>query len=548
MKAVIVSLTSQYIHSSLAPWYLLASVKGKNADCFVVEGTVNEEFNVLLNRINDQKADLVAFSCYIWNITTVLSLAPKIKNAKILLGGPEVSYCAEKILKENPFVDFVISGEGEKPFTKLLDFLCGKGKLNEIEGLCYRQNKKMVIKAPYVTEEIPPSPYIKEYFGSLSGRISYIESSRGCPFSCAFCLSGRCGGVRYFPIDRTKKEIIALSNSGSKIIKFVDRTFNSNSIRAREIFEFIIENYEKAFSNDVCFHFEIAGDLLKKEDFALLKKAPKGVIQFEIGMQSFNSETLSAIYRKTNIKHLKENIKKLVKMGNIHTHIDLIAGLPKEDYKSFRDSFNTAFYLNADKLQLGFLKLLYGTPMRENSDDFPIEFLSEPPYEVTKTPWLSSSQISMLHSLENALERLVNSGRFSRTVNYLFNEQKRNPFDTLTQIGMFTGNASIPLNQYVDSVYHYFEKGSDEKRIRDLLLCDIAESVRSTTLPKSLAVEDKRLKKFRSFLEQNETTKKRKGVMRKTFLLYTENCGAYVDYDEKINGKYKVKKIEFDLS
>lgn len=553
MKALIVSLNSQYIHSSLAPWYLLSSVRKnchKGIKLKVIEGTVNEDFTDVYNRIKKEKADVIAFSCYIWNIKYVLELTKCLykKGVKIVLGGPEVSYCAKKILTENRQVNYIISGEGEYPFSLLLNTLYKKGVLSKVPGLSYRIRGRVQASEPFVTDEIPQSPYCKEYFSSLKGRIAYIETSRGCPFSCAFCLSGRGSGVRYFPLERAKKEIIALANSGSKIIKFVDRTFNANRKRAYELFSFIIDNYGKSIKNGVCFHFEIAGDLLREEDFRLLETAPKGAIQFEIGMQSFNSDTLAAINRKTNISVLKKNILRLSEMDNIHIHIDLIAGLPKEDYATFRDSFNTAFSLNSDMLQLGFLKLLHGADMREKREEYPCEFCENPPYEVISTPWINHTQMDMLRFCENALERFCNSGRFKMTNEYIFKVQKRNPFDTLTQLGMFTGSDSCSLSEYVNRIYRFFEKGSDCSILRDKLLCDIAASVKSNVLPSCLIREDERLSKFRKLLESDQATKRKKGVMRNAFLLYSENCGAYVDYDEKINGKYIIRKVKFDIN
>lgn len=550
MKTVIVSLNSQYIHSSLACWYLLSSAKKrceKGINVKIIEGTVNEEINDILKRIKREKPDIVAFSCYIWNIKTVFKLIDLLENVKIILGGPEVSYCSDKILKEHINIDYVISGEGEEPFAELLNAIYLAKITRYIKGVSYRDNNDFIISEPYISNNVPESPYVDEYFETLNRRISYIETSRGCPFSCAFCLSGRCGGVRYFPIESAFENIVKLANSGSKIIKFVDRTFNANSKRAREILSFIIKNYGTVIPKDVCFHFEIGGDLLTDDDFKLLKTVPKGLIQFEIGMQSFNAKTLEAINRKTNVEKLKSNIKSLVSLGNIHIHIDLIAGLPFEDYKSFRDSFNTGFELNADMLQLGFLKLLHGAKMRDEDYLYPSQFNEDSPYEVTETQWLDTKDLKQLHYCENALERFVNSGRFSRTNKYIFDYQKRNPFDTLTELGMFTGTDSCSLNEYINRLYNFFKNSCDEMLLRDLLLCDFASGVKSNALPTCLIRKDKNLRKFRQFLESGEKTKRKDGVMRKTFLLYSENCGAYVDYDQKVNGKYVINKINFNI-
>lgn len=545
MKALIVSLASQYVHSTLAPWYLFYSAKKlckSDIEVKVLEGTVNEDTEKLYKKIADEKADLIAFSCYIWNIKAVKELAqkPYKKGTKILLGGPEVSYNAGELLKEK-YVDFIISGEGEKPFAELLNVFNGSGDLSHISGLCYKNKGEIILNQPHTTDETPVCPYGEEFLIALNGRIVYVETSRGCPFSCAFCLSGRLGGVRFFPLDRAKQDILTLANSGSKIIKFVDRTFNANRKRAFEIWQFIIENYGKKIPKGVCFHFEIAGDLLRNEDFELLKTTPKGLIQFEIGIQSFSAKTLASIKRKTDTQRLENNIKRLCDMGNIHIHIDLIAGLPFEDYKAFREGFNKAFGLNADMLQLGFLKLLHGADMREKREEYPLNFSSDPPYEVTETPWLDGKKLALLKHTENALDRFVGSGRFPRTNTLIFEVQKRDPFDTLTELGMFTGDDRCSLNDYVEKVYRFF--GSDKTLLRDAIISDVATSVKSGALPKCLAIPDNKLRDFKKSLDANPQTRRKKGVMRNVFWLYGENCGAYVDYDEQIDGKYVLHKI-----
>lgn len=552
MKVLIVSLASQYIHSTLAPWYLYYSAKkGANNDISVevFEGTVNEDLNNLFNKILLKNADIVAFSCYIWNVESVKSLASRLseRGIKILLGGPEVSYNAKKLLKENEYIDYIISGEGEQPFTDFLNAIHSGGDLSSVSGLCYKNKSGIHLSPPNCTNLIPESPYGEEFLSTLNGRIAYIETSRGCPFSCAFCLSGRLGGVRFFPLERAKEDILTLANSGSKIIKFVDRTFNANKKRAYSLWQFIIENYGLKIPKDVCFHFEIGGDLLSEDDFALLQTSPKGLIQFEIGIQSFSAKTLDAINRKTNTDLLKNNIKRLCEMKNIHIHIDLIAGLPFEDYSTFKEGFNLAFSLGADMLQLGFLKLLHGADMRENAEKYPCRFSEHPPYEVLSTPDLTERELKTLHFTENALDRFVGSGRFPRTNALIFGVQNRNPFDTLTELGIFTGIESRPLNEYVNMLYRFF--GGDSATLRDALISDIATSVKSSVLPSELIVPDKNLKAFKKQLEENPETRRKRGVMRNVFLLYGENCGAYVDYDEKLDGKYILHKVNLsDIS
>ena len=231
-------------------------------------------------------------------------------------------------------------------------------------------------------------------------------------------------------------------------------------------------------------------------------------------------------------------------MENIHIHIDLIAGLPFEDLTSFRESFNRAFSLNADMLQLGFLKLLHGAQMREQKEKYPCDFSKKPPYEVNFTPWISKENLISLHFTENALDRFVGSGRFPRTNKLIFEIQKRNPFDTLTELGMFTGCESCSLNEYVSKLYSFF--GRDKGALRDALISDVATSVKSATLPNCLNVADRRLKELKKHLESDDNTRRPKGVMRNVFLLYGENCGAYVDYDRKSDGKFLLKKIKFE--
>jgi len=331
--------------------------------------------------------------------------------------------------------------------------------------------------------------------------------------------------------------MVALAKSGTQTIKLVDRTFNANRKRAYELFEFIINNREDF--KDVCFHFEIAGDILDDETLNLLKTAPIGAIQFEIGLQSFNAKTLEAINRKTNINVLKQNIMKVLETFNIHTHIDLIAGLPFEDWESIIESFNTAFNLKPHMLQFGFLKILHGSPMGENRDDFPCEFSKNPPYEVTETPWLSKEELISLHKAESALDRIYNSGRFRRTLDYLLNFYT--PFELFYEFGKESYGKKLSLDEYTTLMFEFFSKNKkvDLKVLRDVMVCDRLATNSSGVIPKVLQIKDENLKKIKSRVPKSI------GLKRSFAILYSENAFVYVDYTNKnpITGEYHLNKL-----
>ncbi len=553
MKTVILSLNSKYVHASLAPWYLYSAVKEQrpNTDITVLESTINRTVDDTYSEVKAECPDILALSCYIWNITKTLEIARLYKednpNAIIVAGGPEVGYRAEEVLTDYPFIDAVISGEGEFPFSAFCKAVENGESIIGIAGVSTRTGKALHIAEPYVTDREPPNPYSQEFFKLLKGRICYIEGSRGCPFNCAFCLSGRCGSVRMFGLQRIKNDIVRLANGGSKTVKFVDRTFNHNKTRALEIWDFIISNSGKLFPNDVCFHFEIAGDLLDDSSLDLLSRAPEGVIQVEIGMQSFNSKTLKSINRKTNVQKLIANIKRLVALGNIHTHIDLIAGLPFEDMKSFENSFNIAYSLGAHNLQMGFLKLLYGAPMREDPGMYPCEFSKAPPYEVTETPFLRSQEIIALKNTEDALERMYNSGRFKNTLEYLLTECGFSPFQLLYQFGNSDlDNSNVPLNTYFERVYSYFSmyEQTDRVRLRDILVADKLLCDSSAFIPQGLKIEDKALKRYKSVLNQKFGGRGKKlGIA----VLYSgKKRVLMVNYENRKNGEFEHREFAHD--
>lgn len=558
ITAAICVLNSKYVHSSLAPWCLLAGVRAycdEGITARVAEGTINEPLENVARRVIRLHPQVVGFCCYIWNIAATTKLIKMVKDrlpeAVIVLGGPEVGYRADEVLRGEPLVRYVIAGEGEKPFALLLNAMDRReSDLSAVPGLCYRRDGQTVSAEPYTPREEPPSPYTDDYFRALGGRIAYLETSRGCPFSCAFCLSGRCGGVRYFDLERAKRNMLLLAGSGTRTVKLVDRTFNADRRRARELFRFMIQNYGAAIPKGVCFHFEIAGDLLDDETLALLATAPAGAMQLEIGLQSFNGRTLSAICRKTDVERLKANIRRLVENGNMHIHIDLIAGLPYEDMESFGNSFNTAFSLRPHMLQLGFLKLLYGAPMRENAGEFPCRYSERPPYEVTETPWMSSEELTRLHSAEDALQRLYNSGRFRRTVDCILAQTGMRPFELFGRFGEYcagVGIEKIRLDDYTALVMDYFGKqnGVDAAVLRDAMVCDRLATNSSGCLPPALGGKEDALKAVLKRLKKSPETCPKKEIKRGAALLRSERVVVYADYEQKnpVSGEYELHKV-----
>ena len=560
MKAVLFALNAKYIHSSLAPWCLLAGVEaaGPAGVCAEVrEGTVNEPERDVLARILDGEPDAVLFSCYLWNIRETLRLAAAVKAARpgayVVLGGPEVSYNAGEVLAENPQVDYILSGEGERSVPMLLASLAAGRKPEEaappIPGLCARG----FLSVPCVEEGAPPSPYAPAYLENLRGRIAYLETSRGCPYACAFCLSGRCGKPRWFPLEQAKRNILTLARSGAHTVKFIDRTFNANPAHANAILAFILKHYGRDIPAGVCFHFELAGDILREETFALLEQAPPGAFQLEIGMQSFCEKTLAAVRRKTDTGVLKQNIRRLVAMGNMHVHIDLIAGLPHEDLRTFGESFNTGYALGAQMLQLGFLKLLHGAAMREEPEEFPCVFSEDPPYEVQKTPWLSPEELDVLRAAEDALERCYNSGRFLETAAYAMAAAGLSPFVFYCRLGAAGarhGTANIPLDDYTAFLYNWCAAlpGIDKACLRDAMVRDRLATNSTGRLPQCLHVTDALLGRAVKRLAQTPATAPLPGVRRGVALLYGARQVVFVDYTQKnpVTGRYLLHTRSID--
>ncbi len=431
MKTLFVAINAKYIHTNLA----LRSI-GKYCEEYspiIREYSINDNVDNVIASIHSEKVGIVAFSCYIWNVGEILYIAESLKKVnpalKIILGGHEVSYDSIEILKNNPSVDFIIRGEGEKTMHSLLSALRGDTPLSSVPSLTYRADGEIaenpLSKPGHLNEyEFCYDETIRDY----KGKIIYYESSRGCPYRCSYCLSGRSGGVDYLDIERVKKELMFFIENEVPLVKFVDRTFNADRVRAREIFRFIIENSKKTK-----FHFELAGNLIDGETIEVLKTAPEGIIQFEIGVQSTNPDTLREIGRNIPLSSFEENIKKLLDIGTIHIHLDLIAGLPYEDYNSFARSFDEVVRLRPHVLQLGFLKLLKGSRIREEEERFGYKYKSKSPYEIMENKFITFDEIIKLKYIEDLFEKYYNSGDFKRCMDYLF-DSFPSPFGVFEKI------------------------------------------------------------------------------------------------------------------
>ncbi|MBQ8908004.1 MAG: DUF4080 domain-containing protein [Clostridia bacterium] len=551
MHILFVCLNSQYVHLSPAPYALaagLAAYAQKPHTHRILSATVNESEAALVEEICQDSPDLVAFSAYIWNITLIKALLPKIKErlpmVRTVLGGPEASYCPSLLLEENAALDGVLSGEGEYPIAALLDALEeGKEASHLPFYSCRTEMGLSIAPTPYVGSGTPPLPTDAGYTEAVKGRIAYFEASRGCPFSCAFCLSGRREGVRLFDKEKILPALLALANSGCRVVKFVDRTFNANLAFAKEIWRFLMDGYGKQYPASMRFHFEIAGELLDGEAFSILESAPLGLFQLEVGLQSFSAPTLAAIHRPPVSQRLRENIRRLQGLGSVHIHIDLIAGLPYETLDTFAFGFGEAYALSAHMLQLGFLKLLHGAPMRENPEAYPCTYAKEPPYEVIETPWLSKADMAILHLAEKGTDRVYNSGHFKRTLAYLEGMPDFSPFDFFVKAGRAL---SFPEEHTVDKEYEALytlwqsQRGVDGARLRDVMLWDFLAWNSSRHIPAVLQIQDARLKKARAYAAALYPPEK--GERRAVALLSAENTLLFCRYTQKdsVTGLYPV--------
>lgn len=457
--------------------YLKAFTKDLDFQGDIKEFSINDRVENTLEGIIEEKPDVVAFSCYIWNMEFVNRLAELIKlvdpNIEILYGGPEVSYEGKEFL-ENHEGEYVIVGEGEKTFREFVLYKLGEGKIEDIKGLNYKRDGKVFEnpKRPEMDMNELVFPYT--YEEDINNKIVYYEASRGCPFKCKYCLSSVMHGVRFLDVERVKKELKYFMERGLKLVKFVDRTFNCNREYTVELLKYLSEQ-----DTETRFHFEVAADLLTEEQIEILNNAPKGRFQLEVGVQTTNNEVLHNINRYITYENIKEKVLKVAAGKNVMQHLDLIAGLPGEDLESFKKSFNDVHAIRPDEIQLGFLKLLKGSSMREEAKKWGIVYSPYAPYEIIRSKDISYEELLLLKKVEAMVDKYYNSCKFNNVIKFFLNIYDK-PFDFYYDLAMFfeeKGNFKRSIGNveyYKILLDFYLEKigGEDEGLFKEVLKFD----------------------------------------------------------------------------
>lgn len=550
MKVILTAVNAKFIHSNLAVRYLKACTADMDYDCSIMEFSINDRREKVLEAIAMEKPDAVAFSCYIWNIDYVRYLSRHLRlirpECAIIYGGPEVSYDPELFLSESEG-EFVIAGEGEETYRELIGgMLChsaGRELMAEsigalgIRGLFTRTAAGISCGGAREPMEMDRVPFPYDDFSSLENKIVYYEASRGCPFTCKYCLSSTTHGVRFRSIERVKSELAYLSSRGVSLVKFVDRTFNCSRDFALGVWEFLME-----LGGTTRYHFEISADLLGARELELLKRAPAGLFQFEVGVQTTNARVLSNINRFVNFEDIREKVCELEKLRNIKQHLDLIAGLPGEDLASFRKSFDDVFSIRPEEIQLGFLKLLKGSKMREEAAGWGMVHSPEPPYEILSTRDISYEELVLLKRVEEVVDKYYNSGKFGSTIDF-FLRRFDSPFGFFEALagffhrrGMLSRNVSS--TDYYKVFLEFFEEsfGGDSLPLREVIKFDYLRFNRKRWLPDFLLRETDRE------IERRIRESRGKGVHVEKFFIdilgYLENGEVkrgdhYLTYDEE---------------
>lgn len=420
MNVILTAINAKYIHSNLAVYCLRAFAKPYLSNIHIAEYTINQQTDDILMDLYKQKPDVLCFSCYIWNIEYIEEIIKEIKKLfprlPIWLGGPEVSYDAKDVLLRLPEVTGIMKGEGEETFLEVMDYYHQKREdLSCIKGITYRQQDEIIENPWRNVIDLSSVPFVYQHMEKFEHKIIYYESSRGCPFSCSYCLSSIDKCLRFRKLSLVFEELQFFIDSKVPQVKFVDRTFNCNHTHALAIWTYLKE-HDNGITN---FHFEVAADLLNEEELSLIETMRPGLIQLEIGVQSTNPDTIEEIHRKMDFDKVAAIVQRINHCGNIHQHLDLIAGLPYEDLESFQKSFDDVYRVSPEQLQLGFLKVLKGSYLERKKESYGLVYKSKPPYEVLYTKWISYEDVMVLKSIEEMVETYYNSRQFEYTMKQL---------------------------------------------------------------------------------------------------------------------------------
>ena len=540
MKILLTTLNSKFIHTNLAIRYLKEFVRDLTS-VDIREYTINNDLDYILKDIYRNDYDVVLFSTYIWNVYDIAKVCENLKKVKpdikIALGGPEVTYDSTDAMKKYTFIDYILCGEGELVFRDLVEYFLDKRKIEDVEGIVYRNNDEIITNKPKELlqnlDEIP-SPYENLDPKEYENRIVYYETSRGCPFNCQYCLSSTLKGLRYFSIDRVKRDLKKLIDARVSQIKFIDRTFNANKKFAQEIMKFLMEND----NNYTTYHFEVTAHLLDDDTLEFLKDCKEGLFQFEIGVQSTNQKTLDAVGRRDDFKKLSYVVQKVASYRNIHQHLDLIAGLPYEDYASFENSFNDVFNLGIEHLQLGFLKMIKGTGVRNTAKEHGYKYKDYAPYEILYNDYITYDQILKLKDIEEILERYYNSKNFVLSMRYIIkNFYSKSPFKFFEEFATyFDKNGYFDMAQGKNQLYKilldfYNEKiNVNNELFNDILKYDYISLGKTSNLPQ-----------FFNKVEM-EDFKNRCHI----FLQDQDNVKLYLPKFEDTPAKFMIKYVHFE--
>lgn len=534
MRVLLTAINAKYIHSNLAVYSLRAFAGPYRPQVELREYTINQQPDEVLREIYRARPDFLCFSCYIWNISFVRELCIELKkilpDTRIWLGGPEVSYDARKTLEELPQVEGIFLGEGEATFREWLPWaLEGKGKAEEIKGLVFRDCQGEIrdngFRDPIDLDQVP---FVYEDLDLFRHKIIYYESSRGCPFSCSYCLSSVDKRLRFRSLELVKRELLFFLENRVPQVKLVDRTFNCNHSRTKEIWSFLLE-HDNGVTN---FHFEISGDLLDQEEIALLGKMRPGLVQLEIGVQTTNPQTLQEIRRKMDFPKLADIVEQIRQGHNVHQHLDLIAGLPYEGYDSFKKSFNDVYALRPQQLQLGFLKVLKGSFLHSQAAEYGCLYHHREPYEVLSTRWISYDELVDLKQVEEMVEVYYNSGQFTCGLPVL-EEAFADAFSFYQALGNFYqkqgyfSQSHTRIRRY-EILLEFSQKIGGEKlkqKLTEYLVCDLYLRENLKSRPEFAALPDRdRIRAFyqekaRSYLKGYEQYEDRQ-ISRMTHLEY----------------------------